>query len=505
MSDVLKNPSTALVNAGDDILITWIINQNIQKIPNNLGNLFQGNIFYPYENTMAYSDLFLPSSLIAYIPVKLTGLPILGYNINLFVGQIATMLVIYLWFLEMMKNKTPSLLGSIALGLSQIRIHYYAHLQMWNMQWWLLASWMIWKFSKLGKVKYLYFAGVTVAIQFWESVLPVYFFGAVASIVLLPKIKELLVNWRHLLVIFLVTFFLTFPAIKTYYEVSFEFNYQRSIRDAAHFSMSVNDLGETFLSPGLYSLFLISLVIIFKKLKTQRNNLYWLSGLLIFGILMSFGPVLKWEGATVKFFDKYFIPLPYGLFYYTIPGFTALRTPLRWLWVSTFAASGFIAFSISLYKSRIKYLVLLGGFAIAILGGRQVPVETYAPTPDKYPEVYSFLKRLPGDAILELPMYTWGHGEIYKQEFWRMLYSLEHKKNLVNGTSGFTPLDREILAGNLEKDFPSIETEEILSEINVNYILVHKNQFTQDKIVIIKSWGKEKLIWEDAETLVYKL
>jgi len=86
-----------------------------------------------------------------------------------------------------------------------------------------------------------------------------------------------------------------------------------------------------------------------------------------------------------------------------------------------------------------------------------------------------------------------------------MLYSLEHKKNLVNGTSGFTPLDREILAGNLEKDFPSIETEEILSEINVNYILVHKNQFTQDKIVIIKSWGKEKLIWEDAETLVYKL
>src|SRR3989344_6340772 len=64
----------------EDVLLTWIINENIEKIPNDIPNLFNGNIFFPYKNTMAYSDLFLPSSLISFFPVKMLGSYLVAFN-----------------------------------------------------------------------------------------------------------------------------------------------------------------------------------------------------------------------------------------------------------------------------------------------------------------------------------------------------------------------------------------------------------------------------------------
>ena len=175
LKPILNSPGRTLVDAGDDILITWIINQNIQKIPYDLDAIFEGNIFYPYKNTLSYSEHFLPSAILSFLPVKISGLPILAYNFNLIFGQIATVTVLYLWFSEMTKDKFSSFVAATALGVSQIRIFYFAHLQMWNMQWWLIALWMIWRFRTYSKVKHLYLAGIFSAIQFWESVLPLYF------------------------------------------------------------------------------------------------------------------------------------------------------------------------------------------------------------------------------------------------------------------------------------------------------------------------------------------
>ena len=47
----VANFKNSLIYLGDDVLITWILNQNIQKIPYSLGDLFQGNIFFPIKNT----------------------------------------------------------------------------------------------------------------------------------------------------------------------------------------------------------------------------------------------------------------------------------------------------------------------------------------------------------------------------------------------------------------------------------------------------------------------
>jgi hypothetical protein len=502
---VLQSPSNALVNAGDDILITWIIGQHIEKIPGDLPNIFDGNIFYPYKNTLAYSDFFLPSALIAYVPVKLTQLPILGYNLNLLVGQALTIAVLYLWFLEITKNKLSSLVASVAFGVSQIRIHYYAHLQMWSLQWFLLASWMFWKFTHLKKTRFLYLSGFFIVIQFWESVLPVYFFITIAGFILLTNRQVLKNNWKHFLGAFVLVVILIFPLLKTYLQVSTELGVARSIRDAAHFSMSLDDVWRAYFSPGLYLVFIISLLTVSDKIFGKNKVMFWLLSVMLFGFIMSLGPVLKWEGSTFKIFDKLFLPLPYGFFYFMVPGFTALRTPLRWFWLSGFAASGMISVILSFYKSKVNNLVFIGLFFIALLGGRKVPVVATASAPSDYPRVYEFIESLPKDVVLELPIYTWGQGESAKEEFWRMLYSLKHKKELVNGFTGLMPEERQELIGEIENDFPDPGLILKLSNIGVDYVVVHKDKINDGKIKEIKIWGESKNIWEDSRSFVLEI
>ncbi len=143
---VAERPKDVVTDRIDGVLFVWVLNQNISKIPNNLENIFQGNIFYPHKNTLAYSDLFVPSSIVAAIPTWLTGEPVVAVNTAIILGQMMVILVAYLWFNEMTKSKPAALLGAVALGLSGIRMHYYGHLHTWNMQWWLISTWMLWRF-----------------------------------------------------------------------------------------------------------------------------------------------------------------------------------------------------------------------------------------------------------------------------------------------------------------------------------------------------------------------
>ncbi len=495
----------------EDILLTWIVNDNIGKVPDNLSELFNGNIFYPYKNTKAYSDLFLPSSLLSYLPAKITGSYFAGFNFSLILGQMLTVLVVYCWFLEITKDKYSALLGSTTFGLSQIRMHYFVHIHTFILQWFMLATYFIWKFRKTTKVRYLYFAGALVVVQFWESPLPVFWTFGVAAILLFRGFNELKRLWRHVIVIGFMILLMTLPLINVYYGVSKEFNYQRSIRDAAHFSMGVNDLWGTYLSPGLYLLSAISIAFLVRKrirIASTRGGLAelkWVFAVIFLGLLMALGPVLKIYGSTFKIFDKIFIPMPYGIFYYLIPGFGALRTPSRWMILFALGLSLVIAIAFSRLKTKFRNIVFLVALAIAIFGGARVSEAQKMPTREEYPKVYLWLKDQPGKVVLELPIYTAGTDNKYVKEMYRMLYSLEHKKTLVNGYSGFYPPKWQEQAKKLIFEFPSESLENELKNMGVAMIIVHKTEINPEKFEEIKLWGINKVVYEDDDALVYNL
>jgi hypothetical protein len=502
---VLGNFTNSLTHGHEDLLIVWILNQTIQKIPQDLGNIFQGNIFYPNVDVMAYSDLLVPSAILSWLPVYLTKQPVVAYNFSLIFGQVLTMLVIYFWFKEMTKSKWAAFLGASALGLSQIRMHYYVHLQMWNMQWWLVSAWMIWKYRNTSKLKYLYIAGLFVVIQVWESLLPVFWIGAFGLILIWPRLKFLMKDWKHVLAISVIVVVLTLPVTNAYLGVSRRFDYQRSIRDTAHFSMSIENLWGEFLSPGLYILLFASFLSFDKKKLLHDITLRWMLVAVFLGLIMSFGPVVKINNQTFKIANIP-IPLPYSLAYYLVPGFGALRTPSRWIWPSAFAASGIIAYGFSRYKSKKLLYLVFPAILLAILGGTRIQNNIQIPKVENYSRVYKYLKTLPEEAVLELPIYTWGAGiDVIVEEMYRMLYSLDHKKQRVNGYSGFYPPEWERLVADLTTDFPNTALEKRLIERGVNYVIVHKRQYEAEKLLSIEEWGEDKLIWQDLETMVFEL
>lgn len=502
---IVKNPGSRLTGGGDVLLTDYVLNQNIKKIPFGIFTVFQGKFFYPFKDSMAFSDLFLPDSLVSYIPVKITGQPPVAFNFNLIFGQIVLMAVCFLWFLEITKDTLSSLVGSVALGLSRIRMFFNGYLQIWTSYWWIGSIWMFWRFLKYGENKYLYFAAALAAIQMWEGPLPVLFIIFSSFSLAFLNSSEIRMNLKKLigpLILFLV---MAAPIILKYYSVSKRYNIIRPIREAAHFSMSLGDPFGILFSPGLYSIFLICFLLFSVKLFKNNKNLVWSSFMSLFSFVMALGPVLKVNGATFKILDKIFIPLPYGIFYYIFPGFKGLRTPFRWIWLAAFFATFTAVIVLSKYKSKYKNVILGLCLLVAVVGGTQLNYTINVPSTNDYPEEYRYIKDLPGNVIIEIPMYDWGVGTPFQNEFWREYYAIYHQKYTVNGASGMSPPAWNQLQVNLRRNFPDGATTQTLRGLGVDYVIVHKDELSASEVVLVNQWGKDKKIWENGKTEVFDL
>ena len=504
----VENPTRAWQWGGDDGLITWQIN--------SLG--FDGNIFYPYKNTGAYGALLDVSGIMGRIAVEMTGNPVAAYNTALIVGGILTSAFIYGWFREMAGDGWGSVVGTVAFILSGIRMGFIVHIHFWIMQWMVLSAWMMWKYAVSGKVKFWCAAAVLIAVQFWESFYQAYWLVLWVGVWLMVKRKVLIKDWKHWVAGIVIAGVLIWPAARAYVQVYRDFGYGGSIREAAHFSSSINDIWGGWRSLGLYVLLAVAMLRLVRP-HPGEGNFRMLLALLVFGVVMALGPVLKWQGGTVKIWDRYFVPLPYGILYYLLPGFSALRSVHRWMWVAGFAASGVIAMGLSRTsppapllnrvpralragegrKGRGVFSIgLVGALVVAIVGGTIIKSVGEFPTPDRYPAVYKWLASAPGNAILEYPPYTWVDAE-HGLEMYRMVYSLVHGKALVGGASGFIPPERYKFLMEVKERFPDADLVEQLKDWGVDYVVVHKNE---GKIEESKYLEK---VWEDESDVVYEL
>jgi len=448
-----------------------IVSDIVRDPKTGVGAVFGGNIFYPYKNTLAYSEMFTLSGILSTPVSLLSNSPGPASGVVMVVGQVATMALLYLWF----GKGWGGVIGTIAFGLSQIRWEYQVHLQMWSHQYWLVGTWLLSSSLRERKFWKLMAGAILVGLQAWESVLPVYFAAIVLSaqcLVLREKISI-----KHLVLAGIIVGVVAWPVVKVYSGVAREFNYQRSIRDAAAGSIGIDDLWGKFWSPGLYVLLVVAVLSTKGRVLRMKETRWWVV-VMIIGLVMALGPALKWQGKTVKIGGKYPIPLPYAAAYYSVPGFGALRTPSRWMWLAGWGASGLIAIGLTNTSRRGIFSVgVIGVLLVAVVGGTHLTKYIELPKPEDFPAVYKWLVSQPGDVIVELPV---GGDE---RESKRMYYSLVHGKNLVNGFSGFAP--------------PVSDWR----NVGVNYVIVHKDECPKlnDQCSM-----KGKIAYEDEATVVVR-
>lgn len=499
--------------AGDELVIAWIQNWVIHSLSTNPLSIFDANLYFPYHNTLAYSDLFLTSSILSILPLKLIGQPISVVNFTFISSLVLLGFSVYLLCFYLTKDFLASFLSGLLIIFSPAVLDKATHLQILSIQWVPLSIFFFLIFIIRQKSRYLAISLFFFLLQTYNSFLPGYFIIFSYLIIFLysyfcEKKTIELISKKNIL-IFIFSIVLVIPIIIPYYRVSKEFNYTRGIREAIHFAIQPEDLlypGNTtrlknylldlpfnkssqngeFKPAYLGFVFTILAIYAFWRLikNFKKRDLYTNSFLTIsmIGLILSFGPFLHLFRQTIH--KPFPIPLPYALFYYIIPGFQGFRNSARWEML--FILCSAIVISLVIFKTFQKYslrkrIIIYFLLFIGIVLEFNSPMHfVNIPQKKDFPKVYSWLNTIPKDApVIIMPIYNWNmmySGEEIKREY----FSTINFRRTVNGYSGFSPPPWQKLIEKLNAAFPNDESIKMIKDIGVRYIIIDKNGYDKN-------------------------
>lgn len=459
-----------IIDPVDGLLNTWMLNWIAHLLTSGfsgLANFYNANIFYPYQNTFAFSDLQLPLGIIAIPFILISGEPLWVNNgvllTNLFLTAFATYLLV-----RHLTNKTPvSFLAGVISGFSAIHLNYLAHQQSLSVWATVLATLCL---LQKRQFSFIFFFAVAVLI----TPLNLYFLFLIAGVyIFFNKEKFFPVVRLVLMATLIVT-----PFLLPFWVVSKTFNYRRPLTDAIHFSLQFPDLVNVSVYSRLSSIvpqqsgtpaylggvFLAMVLLALRKFKA--SIWWWLAGL---SFILSLGPALHIFRNTVHVGPIPVIPLPYAILYYLLPGFAGFRTPSRWIILTAFA----LTVAVGVYfakKINWKWAIIL---SFLVLAEVNFPFKYHkVPKVSEFPPEQIWLKEnLVGAPIIQFPIYGWWDNPGVETETLREYYSTIHYHPMFNGYSGFSPKEWEDRVKWLQKNFPSRETITYLKETGIKLIL----------------------------------
>jgi hypothetical protein len=508
---------------GDPLLVAWILAWDFHALTTDPWNLFQANILYPAENTLAFSEHLLgvlPVFAPAYV---LTGNPIFAYNVVFFLSFPLSGLTLFLLVRYWTRNFWASLLAGMLFAFAPIRFGQISHLHLLNLYWAPLALLFCERFLQSKRWRDL--GGF--AICYWLQVLCSVYLGWYTTIAIALYLlynafvdRDLRSRWmlRRYAIFAGASLAVLLPLHLHYYAVQRRWGITRSVGECVLYSADlilsylsvpywVNDVYRFFLQfaassyaahektlfPGLVLLVFVALGSygIPKWLPadqgTRIKRTFWL--ILIVSFILSLGPYLVILDKNTGF------PLPYLLLYRFAPGFQSMRVPARFGFMVMLAASVLAGFGcLQLYHllrhrtslgrlhwSSCQALVGLATLALFTLelGFKPLPLVKIE-TGQEIPAVYRWLaaKNLDGP-IFELPPGRW--------EDYRYTYlSSYHWQPIVNGHTGFIPPTYEQIISELY-DFPSRRGVKFLSTAGVRGVIVHGDMLSPDEV---KRWQR---------------
>lgn len=499
---------------GDELVIAWIQNWVIHALATNPFSLFDANIFYPYSNTLAYSDLHFTSSIFSIPARLLIGEPIVTFNFTVLSSLVLVPFSIFLLSWNLTKNYLASMLSGLLVIFSPAFLDKKVHVQVLALEWIPLSVLFFILFHTHKKTRYLILSMFFFLLQTYNSFMPGYFlifFYFVYVLYLSLRDRsffQFFLKKRHILIL-LATLALIIPIILPYYKASNDYDLKRDIRDAIHFAIQPEDLlypnehtrlqnyllslpfnqhsqNDEF-KPGYLGLVFTILVIItlYCFIKNFRKNGFLINTFVItalVGLILSLGPALHLGRQTIHY--PFPIPLPYALFYYILPGFQGFRNSARFEMMFILFIAVAIAMTLSylfkrysFFSRTLIYIVLAFGVIIEY----NYPMKFYnIPKTLEFPAVYHWLSTTKtNSSSIIMPIYNWymyGSAEEMKRDY----YSTVNFRRTVNGASGFAPPQWERLVAKLRSNFPDKDSIRNLKELGINYVIVDKEAYDKE-------------------------
>ncbi len=488
-----------LASWGDPVFQAWTLAWDVHAWTTHPLNIFNANIFYPYRNTLAFSDyLFGQALLVAPLLLK-TGNAILADNVSLLLSYALSGFAMYLLVLDLTGSRLAGIVAGFAYAFAPARMAQFEHLHLTSAEWLPLAVLAARRALIQRSLRWSVVLGLLVVIQ---GLFGIYYFYFLAILLGFVFIAYLLANRRRAALVgvvragiaCLIGAALLVPILIPYQQVHDDLGIERTVSEMIKWRAVPSDylavsprsryygtsLGATYsrdlerdLFPG-FILILLAVVGLFqRRLGWERWMLFAVG---VGSIILSFGLTGHIGGHDV--------PLPYRFFYDFVPGFKAIRVPARLGLLALVGLAALAGLGVDLiltWLSRFsrQYLIQLGGasaLSLLLVFGMSVEYTTRIPLPGPLPTTlaeanrpdYSWLAAHPAPAI-EFPM---GDGIIASA--WPNFWSTLHWNPVVNGYSGIAPPVYYIFRDEM-KAFPSARTIQLLQGIGVRNVVYHSD------------------------------
>lgn len=476
-------------NPDDVLLNSYIMVWEYEHILNlDLENYFNTNYYYPYKNTLAFTEHHSLNQLF-FIPLyTLIKDPLLVHNIIILLALVLNGLVTFVFIHYLTGSFMASIVGAVLFSFVPYRYTHLVHINV--IHWWTIPLAFLSFYIFAVRVNFVsaLFLGLSILFVFYSSNNMAAFFLVPFGIYAILQIvwnRSYLKKGFYLYSLFVISFVFVciIPVIMPYLRLRDEMFFERFLYDIRYFSPQlINFLGvhksnilwgsllggngkwECFLFPGVsfIALFLLSLTGIFFG-RYRRYILLFLS-LSLISFLLSLGPYIN--GLKGDIIGPYYLLLKY------IPGYYGIRVPTRFAIFMYFgmsvSSSLFIAELLFRFSSNKRIIfssiLLLLTLFIILEGSHRIEPQI----PLNHPErdaLYSYLKGLPDGVLFECPAF------IKNRDAYHVFSTLYHKKVTTNGYSGWNSKVLENLKDAV-KNYSPAALVDMMRDLNIRYFIL---------------------------------
>lgn len=495
---------------GDPFFVAWVIGSEIWTLKNgDFGNFWNQNIFFPYSNTLAFSDHSLTLTF-QVLPVGLfTANPVILINTLQLQSFLLSALFAYFLVTYYTGSRKAGFVGGAVYAFSSFHVGLLTHIQIISYQYIPLAVLL---FERLLKKPTWKTAFVFAAVFMLNAYVSIYLLGFIlvplGVILLLRAASREIKITRSLLLngslTALLALLFVLPGVWLYPQINQNFNVERNLRNyydfSAHFdefliapksnwlmggySTAVQQADHTvvwneltlylgFLTIGIALAGAVS--ISFKRnLKKGQNRVkltstgtVWLAVALI-SVILAIGPVFSYSVSQSGTSLTYG---PYYLLFQFVPVFRGIRFPSRFIVIVALALAVLIGLAVrkaaGLRPGRrgLAYAAIV--FILVVEQG-SFPLQLVTPSPVNA-ALYEWTRaHLPAEAVvLHYPFQVDNLNIEYERG------SLIDHRRMLNGYSSFTPESIQRLGDLSQSDAAS--SLRVTATLGVGYLIIHSN------------------------------